>query len=660
MKKFSLFALAALGLMLGACSDKDEVENNVSETTPTADEGYIAIGINLPTSPAPTITRATNDNGYSNFDLNDGLNSEYIVNDATMLIFNKNTNEDDATFKAFYSISPAPWGSNEDPHVTESSRKIVQKVGSGIAVGDLVLIVLNKNNLLTVDGTTLKAAGTNLEPGTTTFATYKELLATSTAVDNANAMTQSGFYMTNSPLFTKKGSTASDNPAGTQFRTLVPVPKVFETKEAADAAEGADNVATIFVERGMAKVTFDQAITTERMEGATSGDYYLKASISAWTLDQTNKKSFLVRSTTDVATFAPLKNAGSGIYRFTGNTEINENNWPGLYKYRGYFAIDPNYYSTSSTSNYKVNAGELSKIGDASDFVNTFGNENPQYCFENTFNVENQIRMHTTLAQVKVTTVLEKRATQADVDAGKADAVDDLMTQPAADLYTVNGVNSSVYTADGLNTFVKAAALTVAKAKGKMKTDADLSSVSSDDLFDAITFAPIDASISYELKVSSITHNSTNSTYFAGDSFTADADFLTALNAQLGTITKYTGGVSYYAIRIKHFGDDLTPWNASEKVTTTNTAANGYYTPVLGKIYGIGETPDNSDNNYLGRYGVLRNNWYDLKVNKINVLGSPVPLDYSNDTTTDDELDGYIDVQIHVLSWAKRTQAWDL
>lgn len=48
-----------------------------------------------------------------------------------------------------------------------------------------------------------------------------------------------------------------------------------------------------------------------------------------------------------------------------------------------------------------------------------------------------------------------------------------------------------------------------------------------------------------------------------------DATFLTKVNAQLGLsdekkISTYKEGVSYYIARIKHFGDGLTPWPATD------------------------------------------------------------------------------------------------
>ena len=61
---------------------------------------------------------------------------------------------------------------------------------------------------------------------------------------------------------------------------------------------------------------------------------------------------------------------------------------------------------------------------------------------------------------------------------------------------------------------------------------------------------------------------------------------------------------------------------------------------------------------FLGRYGVVRNNWYVLTINKADKgPGEPiVPVTPSN---PDDEQQYYIDAKIHILSWAKRYQGVD-
>lgn len=115
-------------------------------------------------------------------------------------------------------------------------------------------------------------------------------------------------------------------------------------------------------------------------------------------------------------------------------------------------------------------------------------------------------------------------------------------------------------------------------------------------------------------------------------------DIVDKINEKLGLsaetgISTYLNGEAYYIARIKHF-NEMTPWKP-------------------GTGYGI-------DNNaFLGRYGVLRNNWYELSVNKVSGLGYPdVP--EVKPTLPDDENDQYISVSVKILSWAKRSQKVDL
>ena len=111
----------------------------------------------------------------------------------------------------------------------------------------------------------------------------------------------------------------------------------------------------------------------------------------------------------------------------------------------------------------------------------------------------------------------------------------------------------------------------------------------------------------------------------------------------IGDIVEYVNGIAYYPITIKHFGDDLTPWS-----NKTATKADPYGTT-------------KQSENFLGRYGVLRNNWYNITISSIKNVGSAVvPEIKIDDPTTGDKTDNYISVRINVLSWAKRTQNEEL
>ncbi len=106
----------------------------------------------------------------------------------------------------------------------------------------------------------------------------------------------------------------------------------------------------------------------------------------------------------------------------------------------------------------------------------------------------------------------------------------------------------------------------------------------------------------------------------------------------------------FYELRIKHFGDDLTPWELE-----TDINKKSYPATTTEESYG----KTSQKNNYLGRYGIVRNNWYDVQISKITKLGYPKDPAIWQDSwpgKPDDNRDQYIAVELKVLSWAKRTQ----
>lgn len=103
------------------------------------------------------------------------------------------------------------------------------------------------------------------------------------------------------------------------------------------------------------------------------------------------------------------------------------------------------------------------------------------------------------------------------------------------------------------------------------------------------------------------------------------------------TLTTYWQGVCYYPVRIKHCGEYECPWTAGNDYTTG--------TPEMEK-------------KYLGRYGVVRNNWYKLTINKVTQPGTTgIP---STPDKADDEQNYYLQAQIQILDWAVRNQSVEL
>ena len=122
-------------------------------------------------------------------------------------------------------------------------------------------------------------------------------------------------------------------------------------------------------------------------------------------------------------------------------------------------------------------------------------------------------------------------------------------------------------------------------------------------------------------------------------------------------VTLYKDGLTYYNIRIQHFGEFETPWDAQTDVGVIKIQPG----ETVAQIYGYTTDPTaqaKANNRFLGRYGVVRDNWYQLSISAIKKLGSATPTPVNGDTTPDDEIeqDYYISCHVHILPWVLRTQ----
>lgn len=573
--------------MLGSCSSSDDLNGGGNNTgSNQSGDGYVAFNINLPTQSGSS-SRAGSDNDQ--FD--DGTPNEYAVNDATLLIF-EGTSESNATFKSAYKLNTAPWKDKKNnENVTTTSATVVKQIEAPASAGNcFALVILNKNDVFTVD----EAHHTLSLGGTSSFAgTYKEFAEKLSDKD----LTKNGFYMANSPLSSVAGGNSS--PKGAEINTLVSLKdKIMKTEADAKSAP-----AEIYVERGVAKVTMQNTSTVTSVDGSkNSAGETVGFTLSSWALDNTNKKTYLVRSTESSDKWLDLATNKAGVsdkYRFVGSKPVAT----GVTLYRTYFAKDANFNASENST--ALSDGSFNSIS-ASDISKGFGTDKPQYCFENTFNVESQLDQYTTRVLIK-----------AALNSNKT-------------FYVINGDENTIYNLDEVKKQIKKYFLTEYKTWIETNVTSTSGSVGENELNVEISDNAGDVTI-------------TSISFTNGATTTAElpTDYQTTVMNRIGTIQEYKDGVSYYFVRIKHFGDDLTPWNDGE-------------TPLPGSTSGVYPDGTDQNNNYLGRYGVLRNNWYDIEVQGVKGLGfAEVP---KVTTDTDDELKSYIAVKINVLSWAKRTQ----
>ena len=578
------FGLAVLAAMTASCSSNNDLVVGGGNGSGENESGasYASITIKLPTTSG---TRAAND------DFNEGTTSEYAVNDATLLIFQKDgTSENKYKYIETAELGNLdPWKNDKTTGITTESTTITAKLEQATAGenGDYyALVILNNKDKNDAEKVTLPT-------GTTTYGEWNVAAhATETKlVDNTK-----GFYMANAPEFTE---------ADKEPTTLVHIKGIYRTKEEAQSKPGT----TVHVERGLAKVTVGSNSTGDNYfakDGASAtGTKYSndKVKITDWALDVTNKSSFPVHVTSglnDKTTGYPdiWKNeaaaAGTAATsRFVSHADAFK---------RVYWGIDPNYsMGLTELDKCKEQFTIADAAGKGVTWKNGSGSDKPLYCLENTFDINNMTQGQTTRVLLKAT--YTPKALEKETDKTF------FMIGNSSDFWTETTLKEQITN----------------KAKEVLSTTTGVTVTLKEDLLKGGTHV-LDAN-TVEIKEG-----------------TEDKTSVVAeqINKKLGLdmskgigIKTYKEGVSYYIARIKHFGDDLTPWKEGDA------------------------TYNGGNQKWLGRYGVLRNNWYDLTIEKISGPGYPdVP--EVKPTDPDDEDTKYINVSVKILDWAKRSQSVDL
>ena len=627
MKKFMIAALAAG--MLTACSDSAVVETPAGGDAQWGADGtgYVSLSINMPTVSGV---------GRANDTLEDGLASEYTVKDAVLILF-KGADEANAVFEAAYNlpINFSNTGSSTD-QITATSQitKRIAAISTTDAQKIYALVMLNaaNNEVFKVtndkDQEKFESSDAKIKKNDALVPmsgkTFKEVQAIAC---NIPTNVDDGLVMVNAPL-TDSPSTSGEAPTG-QVTTLALVNKANIRPSAAESAK--NPAATIYVERTSAKVTiqYDEGATNGGLKGTITESNHIDYQIIGFALDNTNNQSYIVRSfdnggeTNNWNTWKGYKSAALSSlatqYRFAGATAVGS----GLY--RTYFAKDMNYADdvpSGLTTKKGVNTrGALNALVESPDFVFTpvpaaAGYSNAIYCHENVFDVKHMDWINTTRAILKV-------------HFGTEGNTDDMVMWNND---TKNFCSVTNATKEDGEMAKKIIGLAAFKAAYPGITNATTVSVTIEQGAD-------DPKNVYRLtKVKVGSDEITN-----GPLFDAAKEYF-------GAINYYVQGIGYYQVRIKHFGDDLTPWgNGEGDAPTAGNTTNTY--------------PEPSAPNYLGRYGVLRNNWYNLTIKGVKVIGTPYIEDITsenNKNIPDDEMKTYITVEINILSWAKRDQGVEL
>ena len=444
---------------------------------------------------------------------------------------------------------------------------------------------MNHNDALKVTPTnTLKVNGTDF---TGTFADLsKEDINTSLTKDN--------LMMSNAVIISQPGSADFSTEKATTLTDVTN--KIYATESEATS----HSAANIYVERLAAKVTLGNATGTSTNTVSVGSGGAAKTfaySLEGGRLANVNIYSYLTRQydntwngyKSDATDFTTASHVDydNNSFRFAGIKEIAT----GM-GYRTYWGKDANYDVAPAFTDGNA---EPTLAGGAS-----------TYCYENTFNVAHQNVKETTCAIVKM------KITPDGYSDGTFFTIDDNkgVVYPIAEVKKEIGKR-----------FLAEIGVANVQANYYPTTTATIT-------VKDVEFA--DAAGEVTITKMILTDGTTDKEVTAAD--------LTTFKPTI-KVNEFKDGYAYYTILIKHFGDELTPWNPSTKTTESYPGSD-------------------KEQNWLGRYGVLRNNWYKLEVTGVAAIGASTPgeLDVNNDNTPDDNLKRYISCKINALSWAVRKQ----
>ena len=609
MKKVKYLAMLLAAGMFAACSDnlEDTGAGNAGGTTPSTTDGYVKVSINTPTT-SGTMTRATS--------LDDGTDNEYEVKNGILVFFKTTattgtgTPEATAEFVKAYDVTlnyAGEGGSNNE--VTTRHTVIGEAPMAGEKEHVYALAILNKGNLFRVNKNADENGGALqvyqnsawadvFDSSNKTVTAFQKKALTVSASDITSDA--NGFLMLNAPLATATTGITDL----TKVQTLVPV-TVYDDEEAAQNGDVAD----IYVERVVAKITLkgftyaDNKYTAEVAKkddnSPFKGD---KVQLEGWTLSVTNKTTKAVRDISGLADWVGTTYSSDGQVRFLSTTKIDNQEL-----YRIHWGIDCNYKSDDTYTDAFNILSETNKDRwtwevNTNDKDAPNNESNPVYCLENTMDYNQMNQNQTTTLFIKTTYY---------ADPSNPDNAQD---------FFMYGTQEKTYLTDDFLTNVKEVLSLDPSPTISLNSEAKGGTYTYVGSGEEAPTGKKDVKALFTLT--------------GGSSATLTDEQAKELISQLGEIKYYEDGATYYnSVLIRHFDDTYTDvkWDPATPTYTQK---------------------------HLGRYGVLRNNWYEITVTGISGPGNPEIEE--PDPDPDDETEGYIQARINVLSWTKRTQEVEL
>lgn len=668
MKKFFYLAAVAVTALFSACSD-----NGVTELKqPATDLGvvfneqgnaFFSVNINVPDVSAATRAAGQDGPGLDDRNFNDGVANEYNIENATLLLFGQKagmTSERDYELISYYNLAPEDWTPDGNPQITQNRTSVVKvsKTNTQGYTGLWALVLANKMNYVTIDGDedapVIKyrnsSSGTVGSYVVATPAgdklTYGEIADLQITERHRNYKT-SAFFMSNMPY--TSGVPAdynADHDLTVKTLYQVNTAMLYTSKETAQSNAAA---VTVNIERSLAKV---EVLKSSSFDNTTEVEG-IEADVKGWFVDNTNPSTSLMRNCyegtaaspsyaylsykTHVTNPAP---ASWSNYRFVSGNIVSTG------CHRTFWAVDHNYNIPATNLITKKNTvvdTEMMKFDVEGNVLSGSLREmgSYYYCTENTFDVEHQTEPNTTRVVVaatfnggkefytvstkegtiytEITTPVAMTAAQHLQDYIKDEVVKRSINQAWAEYYLANPANLKSCIEVAFEYDNAPAGSKGTPTAGKLKAVISLN----------------ETALASELKA-----GAEYTTAIAISHWPADNN--TTLNGSSYVYNYYAGGAAYYSIKIKHFGDTETPWLGL--VGMHNTVESNYGTPNV-----------KASQSYLGRYGVVRNSWYNITVTGIRQIGSPTVPDTPD--VPDDTVEQYLKYTINVTPWRIYTQS---
>ena len=526
-------------------------------------------------------------------DFEDGEGIEYAVKTLMLVLFrgDNSTAEDNLTVASIYNVAYTPQ-SDTHQQITHHSTTTIQITDRNIRNSDKLYLLAIAN------------ATPSISEG--------DLFSDVKALRLSNLTTAIGgpeyFVMSNAPL-------ASANNGSGKVTTLAEIdPSLFATTEAEALAAPACHV---YLERAAAKVTTSlDAGLDMHIKGNTNIDF--AASDFYYSLFNYNTECHLIRQMD-----AAWLRYNSTAKRFVESAKLLND------KYRTYWATDINYI------------GDEAKIGLTDGMKGWKSMGESDYCAENTFEVDKMQDDCSTSVLVAL------RLNGGEPFYTTSVTGSDVIYQMPANDVTEEGTSASESFARKRSTKVSSAkTIDEYLRQWLMETNSGFRNwvniyAAGEPKHVNITVESRDADFGLtDAKVTAVTQT-------ARAAGSAGANAFDALNLKTYCdnnikILFYEHGWCYYRVLIRHFDDTQTPWSSAASMSGNTTT----------QVYGTGDT---ATENYLGRYGVVRNNWYNINIKSVTHIGSPIIPALTDDA--DDKVEQLLNATLTISGWEGHEQS---